>query len=152
PDAIGVFRPLTPRLSEFTQLKDETSKSYEVGFKSSFLERRLRVNASLFHQDFSNYLYRGPLVYYVNLTQAGAAPATFNFVSNVDATVNGAELEIAYEPVERWIINASLAYANGKIKNGLVACNDFNGDGIPDTSSIAPTVAQVRAAAGGGEE
>ena len=151
PNAIGIFRPLTARLSEFTQLNNETSKSYEVGFKSSFLEHRLRVNASLFHQDFTNYLYRGPTVYYVNLTQAGAAPATFNFLANVDATVNGAELEVAYEPVERWVINASLAYANGKINNGLVACNDFNGDGIPDTNAITPTVAQVRAAAGGEE-
>jgi iron complex outermembrane receptor protein len=151
PNAIGIFRPLTPRLSEFTQLKNETSESYEVGFKSSFLEHRLRINASLYHQDFSNFLYRGPAVYYVNLTQAGAAPATFNFLANVDATVNGAELEIDYEPVDRWIINTSFAYSNGKIKNGLVACNDFNGDGIPDTNPIAPTVAQIAAAAGGSE-
>jgi iron complex outermembrane receptor protein len=151
PNAIGVFRPLTPRLSEFTQLKNETSKSYEVGFKSSWLEHRLRVNASLFHQDFTNYLYRGPAVYYVNLTQAGASPATFNFLANVDATVNGAELDVAYEPLQRWIVTVALAYANGKIKNGLVACNDFNGDGIPDTNPIAPTVAQIRAAAGGEE-
>jgi hypothetical protein len=39
------------------------------------LENRLRVNASVFHQDFSNYLYRGPSVYYVSLAQGNPADA-----------------------------------------------------------------------------
>jgi len=150
PNAIGVFRPLTPQLTDFLQLKNETSKSYEVGIKSSFLNQKLRINASLFHQDFTNFIYRNSgSVYYVNLSQAGAAPATFNFLSNVDATVNGAELEIDYQPVQRWTINTSFSYANGKIKNGLVACNDFNGDGVPDQNPPAPTAAQIQAAAHG---
>jgi len=149
PTAIGIFRPLTPRLTEFTQLKNETSRSYEVGFKGVFLDHRLRLNADVYHQDFTNYIYRGPTVYYENLTSAGAAPATFNFVSNVDAKVDGAELELAYLPVERWTIDASLSYANGRITNGVVACNDFNHDGVPDSNPTPPSVAQILAAAGG---
>jgi iron complex outermembrane receptor protein len=152
PSAIGIFRPLTPRLTEFTQLKDETSKSIEAGFKAQFLEQRLRINASVFHQDFTNFIYRGPQVYYVDLRQSGPQPSTFNFVANVDAKVDGAELEIAYQPLQRWTVNGAFSYAKGKIKNGLVACNDFNGDGVPDTALPATvTTGQIGAAAGPGE-
>ena len=150
-DANGIFRPLTPRLSQFTQLDPEESQAYELGFKADFWDRRLRVNASVFRQDYSDYLYRGPSVYYVNLDRQGATPATFNFVSNVDAVVNGAELEIGVRPVESFNLSATLSYAKGKIKNGTVACNDFDGDGNPDRNPTPPTVEQIRAAAGGEE-
>ena len=150
-DATGIFRPLTPRLTQFTQLDSETSKSYEAGFKADFLDRRLRINASVFRQDYSDFLYRGPSVYYVNLGRQGAVPATFNFVSNVDAVVNGAEVEVAMRPVENLNISATFSYAKGKIEDGVVACNDFDGDGAPDRNPPAPTVDQIRAAAGGEE-
>ena len=154
PLAIGVFRTPTPRLSQFTDLKPETSKSYEVGFKAELFDKRLRMNASVFHQDFSDYIYRGPLVSYVSLTNNNPnqpSPSTFNFVSNVDAKVDGGELELGLRATERFSLGANFSYAKGKIKDGAVACNDFNGDGVPDTSPTTPTVAQIRAAAGGEE-
>lgn len=151
PSAIGVTRPLTPRLDQFTNLKEETSRSYEVGLKADLFARRLRMNLSVFQQDFDDFIYRGPPVYYVNFDQTGAIPATFNFVANVDATVKGAELEVAFQPFERLSVGAAFSYAKGEIDNGLVACNDFNGDGVPDANPPAPTVAQIRAAAGGEE-
>lgn len=151
PSAVGVTRPLTPRLDQFTNLDPETSRSYEAGFKADWLDRRLRVNASVFHQDFKDFIYRGPPVYYVNFDQTGPIPATFNFVANVDATVNGAELDVTYQPLERLRIGAAFSYAKGEIDNGIVACNDFNGDGVPDRNPPAPTVAQIQAAAGGNE-
>jgi iron complex outermembrane receptor protein len=151
PFAIGIFRPLTPRLQQFTDLDSETSKSYELGFKSTFFDRRLRANLTAFHQDFTNFIYRGPTVYYVNLNQAGATPSTFNFVANVDAKVDGAELDIGVTPFERFSIDATFSYAKGKMKDGVIACNDINGDGVPDRNPPAPTVAQIRASAGGEE-
>jgi iron complex outermembrane receptor protein len=144
PTAVGIFRPLTPNLEQFTELDPETSDSVEIGFKADFLENRLRVNLSAFHQDYKDYLYRGPAVWYVNLDRSGAVPAQFNFVSNVDGTIDGAELSVAYQPIESLRLNASLAYAKGEIDNGTVACNDFDGNGVPDGRIDGPvTVARI---------
>jgi len=150
-DATGIFRPLTPRLTQFTQLEPEDSRTYELGFKADLLDRKLRINASVFRQEFSDYLYRGPSVYYVNLTRTGPVPANFNFVANVDAVVHGAEVEIAYRPIRSLNLAASFSYAKGKIDNGVVACNDFDGDGRPDSVLSTPTVDDIRNAAGGEE-
>lgn len=148
--AVGPTRTLTDRLRSFTHLQSETSQSYEIGFKVETLEKRLRVNASFFHQGFNNYQYRGPSVYYVGLSGAGQPTvATFNFVANVPAKVDGAELEIGFKPTENFSLDANFSYAKGKIKNGLVACNDFNGDGVPDTNPAQPTATQIRNASGG---
>lgn len=149
PSVVGVFRPLTPRLNQFLNLDSEDSTSYEVGFKADMLDQRLRLNASVFHQDFKDFIYRGPAVWYVNFSQLGAVPATFNFVANVDAKVDGAEVDLAFQATENLNLGLTLAYAEGEMEDGVVACNDFNSDGIPDRNPPAPTVAQITAAAGG---
>jgi iron complex outermembrane receptor protein len=149
PSVVGVFRPLTPRLDQFLNLDSEDSTSYELGFKADLMDQRLRINASVFHQDYKDFIYRGPPVWYVNLGRAGAVPAQFNFVANVDAKVDGAELDVAFQATENFNVGVTLAYAKGEMENGVVACNDFNGDGRPDTTPVAPTVAQIVAAAGG---
>ncbi len=149
PNVVGVFRPLTPNLNQFLNLDPEDSTSYEIGFKADLLDRRLRVNASVFHQDFKDFIYRGPSVWYVNLTRAGAVPAIFNFVANVDAKVDGAELDVGFQATENFNLGLTLAYAKGEMEDGVVACNDFNGDGVPDRNPPAPSVAQITAAARG---
>lgn len=149
PSVVGVFRPLTPRLDQFLNLDSEDSTSYELGFKADLMDQRLRVNASVFHQDFKNFIYRGPSVWYVNLGRTGAVPAQFNFVANVDAKVDGAEVDVAFQATENFNVGVTLAYAKGEMEDGVIACNDFNGDGRPDTTPVAPSVAQIIAAAGG---
>src|SRR3546814_255924 len=148
-NVVGIFRPLTPNLAQFTHLDPEKSKSIEAGLKADFLERHVRVAASVFHQDFNNYQYRGPSVYYVDLDRNGPKVSTFNFVSSVDGKIDGAEVAVAVRPIQSLNVSASFSYAKGKIKNGQVACNDFNGDGAPDQNPAAPTVAEITAAAGG---
>jgi iron complex outermembrane receptor protein len=149
PSVVGVFRPLTPRLNQFLNLDSEDSTSYELGFKADLVNDRLRINASVFHQDFKDFIYRGPPVWYVNLGRAGAVPAQFNFVANVDAKVDGAEVDLAFQATENFNVGLTLAYAKGEMEDGVVACNDFDGNGVPDRNPIAPTVAQIVAAAGG---
>jgi iron complex outermembrane receptor protein len=149
PTVVGVFRPTTPNISRFTNLDSEDSTSYELGFKADFLENRLRVNLSAFHQDFKDFLYRGPSVWYVNLGRTGAVPAQFNFVANVDAKVDGAELDVAFQATEKLNLGLTFAYAKGEMEDGTVACNDFNRDGAPDLKPpSAPSVADILTAVG----
>lgn len=155
--AVGDFSfRKSARENSFLDLRPERSKSYEAGIKASFLNKRAYVNLSVFHQDFNGYFYRGPGVFFVNYTynqQSGGIVSnvgTFNFVSSVPVKVDGFELEASFKPTSRWSISGNVSYANGRIKNGTIACNDLNGDGVPDVNPATPTVAELDAAAGPG--
>lgn len=156
-DVIGDFSlARSPLENSFLQLDPEKSKSYEIGFKSNFNENRGRLNLSLFHQNFKNYPYRSASgVFFVETAAVGATTVqrvtNFNFVAPVPVKVNGLELELGYQIKRNWSVDGNVAYAKSKIKNGQVPCNDyFPHDGVPDTVSTIPTVAQIQAATNGG--
>jgi iron complex outermembrane receptor protein len=149
PSVVGIFRPATPNITQFTELDSEDSTSYEIGFKADFLDDRLRLNVSAFHQDFENFIYRGPSVWYTNLGRTGPVPAQFNFNANVDGTIDGAEVDLAFQATENFNVGLNFAYAKGEMDNGVVACNDFDGDGLPDSKPpAAPSVTQIQTAVG----
>jgi iron complex outermembrane receptor protein len=158
-DVVGNFSVAQSALERsFIHLPAETSQSYEAGFKSTLLGGKARVNVSAFHQTFENYPYRVPNngIYYVNYAatvSGGVVTVTpqvslFNFVAAVPVTVNGVESEISFNPTERLKLNMVASYALGKIKNAAIPCNDFNHDGVPDSVTAAPTLAQLQAAVG----
>lgn len=165
PRAVGNFSlgPVgvgqTARELAFENLPPETSKSYEIGMKASFNNNSGRFNVSLYHQTFKNYPFAGPLVYYVSTSSTNLTPGVssannpggFGFLSPVPVTVNGAEVELSYQLLDRWSLGVNAAYADGKIKNATIACTDINGDGIPDVNPARPTVAQLQAAVGAGQ-
>ncbi len=144
PQAVGV-QAFGPRITQFTKLTPETSKSYEIGLKSSLLDRHLIVNVAAFHQDFTNFIYYSPnAVTYVTFT---GAPGQANFLASVPAKINGLEVDATFRPNKSFDLGASFAYAKGKMSNGTIACNDPTGSGVPSTT--APTVAQILAVTGG---
>ncbi|MCE7798291.1 TonB-dependent receptor plug domain-containing protein [Sphingobium sufflavum] len=131
----------------FITTAPEKSTSYEVGVKTSWLNRRLTVNASAFHQDFTNYGYRGGSIWYINYSTPTAIPdaARFNFVAAVPVKVDGFEIETNFQATRRWNVGATFSYANGRVTGGRIACTDLNGDGVPDANPGAVTVAQLPA-------
>ncbi|MCE7796680.1 TonB-dependent receptor [Sphingobium sufflavum] len=142
--------------NSFLILSPEKSKSYEIGFKSSFLDKRLRLNVSAFHQDFQNYPFRvpGSGVFYVSndLSRTGPVDSvkSFNFVGAVPVKVDGVEGELAFRASDAWNFGVQASYARGKVQNGLVPCNDYSPrDGVPDSNSSVPTVQGIRTATGG---
>lgn len=155
-NVVGNFN-IAPSAQElaFMNLPAETSESYEIGLKSALFDRRLMLNLSAFHQRFTNFPYRTPDtgVFYVNTVALGGnvtaqQVAAFNFVGAVPVEVNGAEAEIAFRASDRWDIGLVASYALGKIKDGLIPCNDLNGDGVPDVVGAAPSLAVLQAAVG----
>lgn len=160
-DVVGDFNIAPSALeNSFLHLPAETSKSYEIGLKSTMLDGKLRFNLTGYHQKFDNYPYRAPGsgVFYVNTVavrdSTGAVTGTaqqvgnFNFVGAVPVEVNGVEGDVSYTVLQGWDLSASASYSIGKIKNGTVPCNDLNGDGVPDVVTGAPTLAQLQAAVG----
>jgi iron complex outermembrane receptor protein len=88
----------------------EELRSYEVGAKSDFLDRRVRLNASVFFSDYSDMqltLSSCPQ-YGVGLPCAVVANAG-------DAEIRGAELETEIHPLGRLSIDGSMAVSLGAI-------------------------------------
>jgi iron complex outermembrane recepter protein len=148
----------TARELAFQNLPPERSKSYEIGVKASFAGGRGRFNLSAYHQTFQDYPFVGPQVFYLSTGNTGAVtvatannPGGFGFLSPVNVEVNGVEGELSYQLLELWSLGVNAAYADGRIKNGTIACTDLNGDGVPDVNVARPTVAQLQAAVGAGQ-
>lgn len=146
---------MSPLQASFSRTDPEKSKSYEIGFKSDWLDKRLRLNVSAYHQKFSNYPFRNLAgVYSINPTSYDPANlATLRvespqYASAVSVKVKGIEAELAFEPNDNLNFGMTLAYADGKIKNGRTPCTDLNGDGIDDGLSAPPNAQALFAATG----
>jgi iron complex outermembrane receptor protein len=111
-----------PVLHSLTFHPAERSRSYEVGFKSTWLDGRARLNASVFQQTFSNLTIFIPGISYFNTT--AGAPNNFAFTASVDAKVTGFDVDTAFQITPEWNVSAQMSYADGKVKGSLVPCND----------------------------
>lgn len=125
---------------------DEHSDAVEIGFKTSLLDRRITANVSAFYQKYDGYIVRLPSIYYDfglrnALGQAvgapdgvvdGVFPSGFNY--NGDATVKGMEATINARATPNWDLMVGASYAKGRFDGASLPCNDFNGDGSPDTT------------------
>ncbi|MCJ2186469.1 TonB-dependent receptor [Novosphingobium beihaiensis] len=156
-NAVGDFSLEQSALEEsFQKLSAETSKSYEIGMKSTLFGGRAHLNLTAYHQKFKNYPYRvpGQGVYFVNTTQDRTTGvrtqevAQFNFVGAVPVEVNGIEGDLSMAVTDNWDVSISGSYSIGKIKNGTIPCNDLNGDGVPDATVSAPSIDELQAAVG----
>jgi len=118
-------------------LAPETSKSYEIGFKSDWLDKRMHVNLTYYHQDFKNYFYSAPLIQVAQRSALGPAGSltgpnvgdTYSFATlaiigvNIPVKVDGVEGEFAFQVTPDWNIGATASYSISKIKNAQVPCN-----------------------------
>ncbi|MCC6829187.1 MAG: TonB-dependent receptor [Novosphingobium sp.] len=93
-----VFPPLaaTPRFSS------EKATAYELGFKSSLLDRKLTLNGAVFYTQYDNLQVQ---------VFTGIAPVTKNAAA---AEIKGAELEARLAPGGGWFIEGSLGYLDPK--------------------------------------
>lgn len=78
----------------------EQASTYELGLKSTLLDRKLQINAALFYTD-----YKGIQLNF----QEGGSPT----IANVgDGRIKGAELEILAKPVSGLTLNFALGYTD----------------------------------------
>jgi iron complex outermembrane receptor protein len=85
--------------------KPEVLTSYEVGFKSEFLDHKLRWNGAVYYYDYKNYQ---ALIYTSGLEQ---------LILNANATHKGGESEVDWVPTEAWRFSAGLAYVDALVKD-----------------------------------
>jgi len=88
-------------------IKPETNRGGEIGFKSSFLDRHLIFNASLFYTKFTNFQ-----------TQAFST-ATGNFITQNAAGVRtkGAEVSLTALPFKGFTLNSTASFLKSNFTN-----------------------------------
>lgn len=98
----GGFTPTAPNRDAFTSFKPETLLSYEAGFKSQWLDNRLRVNADGFFSSYRDFQ--------VSLFHPSGQSGAFSQQTNADkAEIWGMEFEAAAIPVRG--VEASVNYS-----------------------------------------
>jgi iron complex outermembrane receptor protein len=150
PTAIGILNGADdPALNALTFLQPETSRSYEIGLKSTLLGGRARFDVAVWRQNFHNLIVYVPNVPYVSSTSANPqdfSVATFSFTANADAVVGGVDVDAAFQVTPEWNVAFQYSYAGGRLENGSrLPCNDSNLDGVPDQGQVT-SVSQFRGA------
>jgi len=92
--------------ASFLPFAPESLLSYEVGLKSTFLDRRARLNVSGWWSDYKD-IQKSVIV----LTPSGNATVTQNAAA---ATLYGVDLEGTLIPVERLTLNGTLGYIHAE--------------------------------------
>ena len=89
------------------QFKAETLQNFELGYKSTWLDRRLRVNAAVFHSKSDDYQF-----FYVDFNAGGAQ--VIDNLSKVEFT--GAEVEWQAQVTRHWEVDGALGVLDSDIK------------------------------------
>ncbi|MEO1553329.1 MAG: TonB-dependent receptor [Pseudomonadota bacterium] len=112
----------------FTTLDAEIVDAFEAGVKSSLLDNQLNLNASVFYYDYSNFQ-----------TTEVNDQGLLEPINAGDATAEGAEIELSFEPTDTFALTASYGYNKARFDDQVGA--PFSGNKLrlsPDqTASIA---------------
>jgi iron complex outermembrane receptor protein len=134
------FNPRPFQRTQFVQVDGEEAKSYEVGMKGDFLERRLRTNVAAFYIDYGRRIVgvagvecalspldpgSGPPIYDTvapgtpgSITDAlgnvclSTRTTSRTFYQNSPGKIKGGELEIAYRPIDALTVSGSYGYTD----------------------------------------
>jgi iron complex outermembrane receptor protein len=145
---LGLLAP-TPQQAAFFSTNPETSRSYEIGFKADFLDKRLRFNVSAYQQKFKGYPYLAPGTGVFTGNAANSSASQITFLSSVPVTTKGVEVEFQAKPTDNLSFGGVMSYSKGQIKNGTIACLDLDRNGVPDNVTAPPSFAAISAATNG---
>jgi iron complex outermembrane receptor protein len=108
-----------------TPYDEETVDNFEIGYKSQWLDNRLRFNAAIFYMAYDNKQEE------LQLPSATSGTGQKTFVVNAsDATISGLEMEFLFIPAERWQIRANLGFLDAEYDNFAFEANP---EGTPIT-------------------
>ncbi len=120
----------------------ETLTAYEIGFKSDLFDNRVRFNVSAFYNDFTD-IQLGVSICPTE-DPALSTPSACR-LNGGDAEVKGLEAELSAEPIDDFLIDASLSYIDfayvGDSLNPAAAAPPFgtnNGGVSPDDPGFVP--------------
>jgi outer membrane receptor protein involved in Fe transport len=108
----------------------DTVWSYDLGLRSTWLDRRLLVNAAVYHLDWTN-LQRN-----VQMSQF-SAQCNILIATNVGKVkVDGFELELTYVPIDAIAFNAAVGYTKAEVGETVPGVADSLGQPLQKGDSI----------------
>ena len=111
--ARGFKGPTITALGLLSPVKSEIAKSYEVGTKAEFLDRRLTVNLTVYRADVDNLQAQGE-----DTIQTPRGPIGSIFLTNAaKARSEGIEFELSAAPTERLGFDLGFAYIDAKFRD-----------------------------------
>lgn len=112
-----------PRAAAFIPFEPETAYSYEIGFKSEFFSRRLRVNAAAYITDVKD-IQRSTLIATAPVPPS-TVPGSATILGNAGkARFKGVELEVQAQLFDGFRVSAAGSLVDPK----YVAFSDLSGD------------------------
>jgi iron complex outermembrane receptor protein len=84
--------------------EQEEVKSYELGFKSTLFDRRLRLNGALFRSEYQD----------IQLLLVIPANGLFETGNGGDAEIDGAELDAVFAPHRDWTFNLAVGWLDAR--------------------------------------
>lgn len=96
--------PTLPADKQAPSFNPEKADTFELGFKSQFADRKVQLNAALFHTDYKGIQLQ---------IQRGASPS---YENAGDARIQGFEIETVFAPSRAFHLNASVGYIDAKYK------------------------------------
>lgn len=126
----GGSNPRPFNANQLIPFNPEKVTAYEVGFKSDFLDRRVRLNGTAFFNDYT--ALQIPVLACGVPTPTSPCAARLNAG---DAEVKGVELELTARPVDGLLIDAALSYLDQKL---IASSLDPNATftGVPISSGV----------------
>ncbi|WP_196221855.1 TonB-dependent receptor [Sphingobium sp. CAP-1] len=102
---------------QFAPVKQESVTAYEIGIKATALDRRLQVNAAIFHYTYDDKQIRGLVI-----------DPIFNqlekLVNVPKSRINGAEIDITARPMSGLTLRTAGTWIDSKVLNFVGINND----------------------------
>lgn len=112
-----------------TPFDRETATQYEFGLKTDLLDRKLRVNASVFFIEFEDVV-RSQVVQITNRFGDPDQETQFRNIASQENT--GGEVEVIWYPTDSLKISANASFLDCEYQD---FSTDFDGDGLNDDAS-----------------
>jgi iron complex outermembrane recepter protein len=97
--------------------KADTLDNYELGFKTTWLDRRLRINGAIFYEEFKDLQY--------GLSPVGSAGVTSIYNAG-DARIYGAEADFSFRIVDGLTLSGSGTYIDAKLDTDFCGLDRTN--------------------------
>lgn len=118
----GGFNTRDPSEQRFRRgFEEEKVASIELGIKSELLQRRLRINANIFHSDYTDV----QLNFLINNSIADT-----QVVNAGEATMQGLELDVTFMASRHLLLMLNYAYLNAEVTEAI---DPDNGADVTDT-------------------
>jgi len=125
----GFFTGQTADEADLEPYDDETVDAFEVGAKSEFLDRRLRLNAAAFYYDYKD------LQVYTTI-QRGLLTVQY-FTNASTARVYGAEAEVEARPARGLSLTLGAALLHAEYEDFVSVGEDYSGNRLPSAPKLS---------------